>query len=422
MKDSTRVLVVGTTADYIDWIRRVCPGRVLFLTDPGIRRNAKEPSPAKAEEICCDLTDAAAVLQALGRHLRERDLSLDGIVAFDCESMELAAVVAHRFSLPYPTVESVRNCRDKYRSKTLWKRHNLFVPEARQVGTPAEAARFFNTVAGPCILKPLSGSGSELIFRCDTEAACRNHFSRIADGLRCCRDHRLVPVSDATDGPVLLAEAFVSGTEYSCDFLLDGGSATPIRLTRKILADREPAGTAVGYHLTGELPSGFDRAGFDRWLHASATALGLTRAICMVDFIHCRDRAVLLELAPRPGGDCLPFLLRRALGLDMLAFAVAFARQQPLQIKPIANSPNLLGLRIHARTSGVLRRIDTSRLTRDDRVREIHLTRQPGHVIRMPPEDYDSWLMGHILFEPDRAETVSAQCRQLLARIVTEVE
>ena len=417
MRHNAKVLVVGTTADYIDWIRRVRPGRVLFMTDPALRLKAEEPDPPPEEECCCDLSDADAAHRVLAGHLHHFGLSLEGIVAFDCESMELTAHIAHRFSLPYPTVQSIRNCRDKHLSKTIWKRHGLLTPKARRVRTSEEAERFFNTLTGPCILKPLSGSGSELVFCCNSTAACRQHFTDIADGLRHRGNHPLYPGGSTPDAPpVLLAEEFVEGTEYSCDFLLEAGAATPIRLTKKILAeDGNPMGTAVGYHLTSELPPGFDVAGFGRWLRSSAAVLGFTRAICMVDFIHSRGRTVLLEMAPRPGGDCLPFLLRWALGLDMLAFAIDFARRKPSSVSPVTDSPNLIGLRVHAQKGGALKCIDTSRLAEDGRVREIHLTRPPGHIIRMPPVDYDSWLMGHILFEPDLGTAVSAQCRQLLS-------
>ncbi|MCX5908762.1 MAG: biotin carboxylase, partial [Deltaproteobacteria bacterium] len=50
-------LVVGTTPDYIEWIRKITPDRGLFLTDPILRRRAKEPSPEAKEEILCDLAD-----------------------------------------------------------------------------------------------------------------------------------------------------------------------------------------------------------------------------------------------------------------------------------------------------------------------------------------------------------------------------
>jgi hypothetical protein len=69
-----------------------------------------------------------------------------------------------------------------------------------------------------------------------------------------------------------------------------------------------------------------------------------------------------------------------------------------------------------------LKKIDTRQLQHDNRVREIHLTRQPGHQIKMPPDDYDSWLLGHIIFDPDVDTAPEAQCRELLEKLVVEVE
>ena len=77
------VLVVGTTTDYIDWIRNARPGGALFLTDPALRRDASEPPPALQEEICCDLADPEAVYDALLAHMETHRLGLSGIACFD---------------------------------------------------------------------------------------------------------------------------------------------------------------------------------------------------------------------------------------------------------------------------------------------------------------------------------------------------
>jgi uncharacterized membrane protein len=81
-----------------------------------------------------------------------------------------------------------------------------------------------------------------------------------------------------------------------------------------------------------------------------------------------------------------------------------------------------VGLRLHASQSGILKKIDSHQLQSDARVSEVHLTRQPGHLIKMPPDDYDSWLLGHIIFEPDGASEVESQCLALLDKLIVEIE
>lgn len=420
MQVSPKVLVVGTTSDYVDWIRKSCPGRAIFLTEPAVRRRAEEPRPAPWEELLCDLCDYEQAAQLLERHLLEEKLELGGIVSFDCESMELAAVLAQRYGLPYPSAQAVRNCRDKYLSKTLWQKQALHTPRSILVRSATEVADFFREVGGACVLKPLSGSGSELIFRCNSPHECEQGFFKIQNGLQQRQAQRLFrPLGD--DDTVVLAEECVEGREYSCDFIIEDGRVEIIRLTCKILSPRKPFGTAMGYYLPAVLPEEIDEPSLLTTLYRSAAALGLDRALCMLDFMICNGRLVLLELAPRPGGDCLPFLLRRSRGLDILKLFLDFSQRRPRELNHSGNQHDWVGLRLHARKSGCLKKIDTQLLQQDARVHEIHLIRKPGHEIKLPPADYDSWLLGHIIFEPDSAGHPAAQCRELLEKLILEI-
>ena len=98
---SSRVVVVGTTSDYIELIRRRYPHRALFLTDPGERARASEETPGAAEEILCDFTNAGEVFTVLNDHLRRYALALDGVACFDCEYLSFAAVLAKGYGLPF---------------------------------------------------------------------------------------------------------------------------------------------------------------------------------------------------------------------------------------------------------------------------------------------------------------------------------
>jgi len=343
------------------------------------------------------------------------------VACYDCESMELAALIAQEYALPYPSAQAVKNCRDKHLTKTLWARHNLVTPRVRQIRSAAEAVHFFQDLGGPCVLKPLGGSGSELIFYCDSARACRNSFIKIIAGLEQRRNNRLYQ-SFRTADPVILAEEYVRGEEYSCDFVIENGRVEVIRLTRKILSARGPFGTALGYLLAGPLPEAIKESDFKQTLCQSALALGINRAICMLDFMVCKNQIVLLELSPRPGGDCLPSLLRRCRDLDMITLYLDFCQQRPWRLQEPSDPHPCLGLRLHAGCGGNLKKIDTRQLQHDSRVREIHLTRQPGHQITMPPDDYDSWLLGHIIFDPDVDTLPEAQCQALLEKLVVEVE
>jgi biotin carboxylase len=421
VQGNDRVLVVGTTSDYIDWIRCRCRGKALFLTDPTVRRQAREPQPDPVEEVVCDLSDYRLALQTLEQHFSNWTLVPNGVVSFDCESMALAAVIAHKFALPYPSIQAVDNCRNKFVSKALWQRQALHTPRQCLVGSVADAVRFYQELAGPCVLKPLDGSGSELVFWCDSQADCETAFQEILNGLGCRRTNRLYRSFSAV-GPAVLAEEYIQGDEFSCDFIVENGRIRIIRIARKVIAPTGPFGTVLGYLLSPSLPDAFSAKGLRQILYQSATALGLDRAMCMLDFIVRDGQVVLLELAPRPGGDCIAYMLRRCWNLDPLKLFLDFSVGRRLEFEKPSDLPTCLGLRVHAGHSGVLKKIDASALVHDARVREVHLPRKRGHLIHMPPDDYESWLLGHVIIEPDPRDGLEAQCRTFLDKIVVEIE
>ena len=420
MRVKERLLVVGTTSDYIDWIRRTCPERALFITAQDVRGRAREASPAAHEELLCDLAAGEAVVGSLAAHLRQWDLAVNGVACFDCESMPLAARLAQIYAVPYPSPEVVGNCRDKLAAKRIWQQHNIRCPQVTPVRQAEDAVAFQAALGQAIVLKPPSGSGSELVFCCRTADECRRAFGVIHSELPRRRENRLFQGLPPGAAPVI-AEEFVAAPEFSCDFLLQEQKVRLLRLARKVPAPNSPFGTIMGYELIDRLPGDIDTAEFGRQLARSAAALGIVRGICMVDFMLLPEGLVWLEMTPRPGGDCLPHLIRQALGLDILGLTLDLAQNRPLRLGSLRPLRKLVGLRIHARRGGVFQGIDWSGLAGDPQVVEFAAVRRPGDLIRMPPADYDSFMLGHIIFEPSNGVPLADECARWLERVGVEI-
>ena len=411
-----KVLVVGTTPDYVECIRQLYPERAVFLTEPGLRRKALEPVPLDWEELLLELEDFTLVKHDLARHLRQWELSLDGIVCFDCESMELAALLAKDLSLNYPHVDSIRQCRDKYISKKIWQENGVSCPRNRLVQSSNEVYDFMQTIGGACVIKPLSGSGSELVFHCRSREDCENGAKNMAEGLRARQTHRLY----SSRGESFLAEEFVCGQEYSCDFIHRESGVQILRLTKKIKDSTKPFGTITAYQLSDCETEGLDKNGLECMLNKGAEALHIGNAVCMVDFLVADGVFFLLEMTPRPGGDCIPSLLQEAVSFNMLGFALDCAQKRPCK-QPDPAKDKFVALRLHASSAGTIRQIDTSALGQDPRVQSVMTLRQPGHQVVMPPQDYDSWYLGHLIFKPAPEDGVEGQCEELSKKVVVEM-
>ncbi|MDA3789339.1 MAG: ATP-grasp domain-containing protein [Desulfobacula sp.] len=296
------ILVVGTTSDYIQWIRHSCPGRALFITAPEIRQAAEEECPAPSEEILVNLSDKLQVFEALENHLKIWDQVIDGIFSFDCESMALTADISEKWGLDYPSEKTIQNCRDKYVSKQIWESHGIGCPKVSPINIVSDVLAFFHSVNYGCVLKPLTGSGSELVFKCTSESDCHLAFNLIHEGLENRVQNPLFKKSSSQEH-LMLAEELIQGTEYSCDFICENDEIQIIRMARKIKSPFRPFGTIMGYVLPGHLPHFITPNELEQLLLKSAQVLGINRGLCMVDFIISGETIALIELTPRPGGN-----------------------------------------------------------------------------------------------------------------------
>jgi biotin carboxylase len=414
--NNSKLLVVGTTPDYIDLIRTRHPHRALFLTDAALRATALEPRPGRAEEILCDLDDAQEARVALLNYLCQEKITIDAICCFDCETMELAAAIAADLSLSYPSPAAIQNCRDKFVAKQRWRQHGLLCPATGLIDSAADLDVFL-AEHQPCVLKPLNGTGSELVHKCRNSAEGRQALEVMTDSLM---RRGSIPAAYGF-APTVLAEEFIEGSEYSCDFILENGAVEIIRLTRKIPARDAPFGTIRGYILAELVPAGMARQRFEETLAKSATALGLERAICMLDFIVRAGEIVLIELSPRPGGDCLPFLLQQVAGLDILTMALDFAQQRPLFLFHDPQQAPHACVRLRAAKAGTLKKITVGRMAAELGVIQVRIQRAVGHVIRLPPADYDSWLLGHIIFKCTPGLAPATQADRITAQLTVEI-
>jgi hypothetical protein len=214
----------------------------------------------------------------------------------------------------------------------------------------------------------------------------------------------------------------VRGIEYSCDFVVEDGEAEIIRVARKILSPNAPFGTIRGYLVSPDAVEDVITApDFVRLLQRAAHALGITEAICMADFLVCDNEVVLLEMTPRPGGDCLPAVLRESADLDILTATMDFAAGRPMPWRDFTDFEPCIGMRIHAEREGALLGIRTEQLENDPRVLDIAIFRSAGHIIQMPPKDYDSWLLGHVILQPDPRKAPHEQCEDILGKVTVSI-
>ena len=93
-----------------------------------------------------------------------------------------------------------------------------------------------------------------------------------------------------------------------------------------------------------------------------------------------------------------------------------------IKIPSIEKWRRLVGLRLFASKPGKIKTIDTSIIEKDPRVVEISIRAGRGKEIELPPHDYASWLLGHIIFMPTDPHHIEKECQDIAGKLFVEME
>ena len=278
-------------------------------------------------------TAAQAVLEA------QRGLRVDGVLALGDRPGPTAAHVARGLGLLHNHPASVEACRNKLRTREVFREAGIPVPWFRGVSLNTVPEPALLGIKYPCVLKPLSLSASQGVVRADN----REEFAAGATRLK-----RLLesPEIRATREPHLdqmLVEGYLPGREVAVEALLTEGTLRILAIFDKPDPLEGPYFEETIYVTPSRLPDSEQRA-VESSLRSAVRALGLTHGPVHAEFRLNEQGVWPIEVAPRPiGGLCAralrfcfaagekeigleELLLRHALGLpggDAIREAVA---------------------------------------------------------------------------------------------------
>jgi len=258
---------------------------------------------------------AADAIEALHRRT-----PLDGIVAVDDDGQPAAAAACARIGLRCNPPEAVAATRDKARMRQALAAAGVPQAEYRVAEVGDDVAALASEVGLPCVVKPVSLSGSRGVIRADDAHAAEAAARRIRAILGC--------AGEDADGP-LLVERYVPGAEVAVEGLLRAG-----RLELLAVFDKpDPLEGPYFEETIYVTPSRHGDAALrriERLTQAAADALGLREGPIHAELRLDGERTTLLELAARSigglcsralrfgaGGSLEQLILRHALGLGL---------------------------------------------------------------------------------------------------------
>lgn len=395
------LIVLQPSADYAARVRRHCPSALFLATPERAVLLADHP-----RVVAADLEDPQAARQALDRYAGEQKLRYRGLTCFVCDYLPLAGELAPLLGVPFHTAAAIGLSRDKGRAALAWMSAGVCTPPTRLVRGEEELREFAIRHPGPWILKPTDRSGSEWVLKIDDAHQLPAAHRRLHQGL---------------EGAPYLAQCFVAGREFSADIYLEQGQARLLRLTEKYLLSQEGLAGLVGAYFPARVPAALQAKLLDIY-RRGALALGVERGIVMVDSILAGDTPYLLEMALRPGGDCLPDLCLHATGYDPIRAACQVALGQAPDFPDLDSPAPLAALHLMTTQSGLIRAIDFGALQAHPAVVLVEPYHLPGDEVRCWEGSYDDRILAACVVRCQGEEQLPSLIEELRDLIALELD
>jgi biotin carboxylase len=427
---SRSVLIVGTTPDYVVKLYERYSRSLLFLADTRFQSDPLLKKLPPSSLVFASLEKPDETCRITHEFLKNAPAALHGIGCFDCDSLLLASRLAGELGLRFPGWEAIARCRSKFESKKAWIGAGVSSPAAAIVSSLQESLAFFKSHGKDMVLKPLAGSGSELLFHCRDDSDVTKAVATLEEELPRRKKNPLFrPCPSPADGCLIdpctcwVAEEFISGPEFSCDFVLQDDEVFFIRETGKIKATDKPFGSVLAYTFPPRYPAGFEKRVLKEALKRAAASLGFDWGFFMVDYILNNGIPIFIEMTPRPGGDSIPEMMRAATGLDTLSLYLDFVQGNFKAPKEIPLAPETFAsLNFYAPKEGKIEIIDGSKVTACSHVRKLFFKKQQGDRVILPPKDYDNRLLGYGIIEVKPGLDLAAETRRLQELIDVRIE
>ena len=370
------------------------------------------------------LADPLTSPEALAERVREWEKKnharIIGLAGYDEEyHYRFSEALACAFSLPFHTRRTLDLTSNKYLQRVALSESGVAVPLFCLVSPDALDVQTVQTSAIPFpnVLKVITGYASCFIYLNRNREELKRHleiFRRMGKEKQ--GDTMFSPhvVNEAGtgnssgDSPVvynpcsqIILEEYLGGEEYSCDYIVDKGNVEVLRLVHKITnippaispasqKTRRTGGTEgtgktsgfaffEGFYLynpagaAGKRVGGPGIAALKDVCTRTASALGITRGVCMMDFKYENNNrnnegnttyedsnVYVLETTVRPGISTFVELMARVYGFTSITRHIDQIKGIPVS----AGIPEKTGLVVYLTSpcTGTVRTIDTSLL------------------------------------------------------------
>ncbi len=241
-----------------------------------------------------------AVATIVALHARR---PLDAVLAVDDQGLMVAAAASERLGMAHNPQAAAAATRDKAALRALLAASSVPQPDYRVVAPGHQVAEAATEIGYPCVVKPLSRSGSQGVIRIDDAAQAASAEARVRS---------IVGLSEP-----LLVERFVPGAEVAVEGLLEGGSLEVLAVFDKPDPLDGPFFEETIYVTPSRLPAPV-LAAIETTVASATAALGLEHGPVHAELrVGPSGQLTVLEVAARSIGGLCARALRFGAGVSL---------------------------------------------------------------------------------------------------------
>jgi biotin carboxylase len=301
-----------------------------------------------------------------------------GVVGTDDSTVELAAQIASRLGLLHNDPTAALYSRRKDLARACLQQAGLPVPRHMRLSLQQLPDAMVQAVNFPCVVKPLSLSGSRGVIRVDDLPGLHKAMQRIAIILR---RESCLPEEERTQ---VLLEEFIGGPEVAVEGILRKGVFTLLAIFDKPDPLEGPFFEETYYITPSRHEPRLQQQVVDCVTRA-CDAYGLREGPVHAELRLYKGEAWIMEIAARTiGGQCAR-LLRYGTGHGLEELVLSHATGQLLEASPGAGGAGVLMIPIPA--AGVLRRVEgIMRALKVPFIEDVEISIREGYELQPLPE------------------------------------
>ena len=250
-----------------------------------------------------DVTDQQAILNLC------QQLEIDGILTTATDiCIPTIGLVVDSMQLAGTGYESGYACMDKSIMKKKFVEWKVPTAKYLDIKNQNDAINFFSEIDGPCVIKATDSSGSRGIIRV-------NEIEEISDAF----EEALANSKNQT----VLIEEWITGEEFGAQAVVIDGELV-LTMIHSDVTTSPPRKMPIGHGC----PHPEEKRLFEKTevaIKHAIQALEIKDGICNVDLIDTSNGPMLIEIAARMGGTCLPEVCGEYWGVDMYQLAIEIA-------------------------------------------------------------------------------------------------